>query len=41
MHNKAIRYEKVVSSLNQHRLRKEPYEVCQAFEAAVKGDQVS
>jgi len=39
MHNKAIKYEKVVSNLNQHRLRKEPFEVCQAFEATVKGDQ--
>jgi nuclear pore complex protein Nup93 len=39
MHNKAIKYEKVVNNLNQHRLRKEPFEVCQAFEATVKGDQ--
>lgn len=38
MHNKAIKYEKVVAALNQHRLRREPFELCLAFEAATKGD---
>lgn len=38
MHNKAIKYEKVVSALNAHRLRREPYELCLAFESATKGD---
>ncbi|KAL1407707.1 nuclear pore complex subunit [Vanrija albida] len=38
MHNKAMQYEKVVSTLNQKRLRKEPYELCQALEATVKND---
>lgn len=38
MHNKAMQYEKVVSTLNQRRLRKEPFELCQAFEATVKND---
>jgi nuclear pore complex protein Nup93 len=36
MHNKRIKYEKVVNSLNLHRMRKEPFEVCRAFEATVK-----
>ncbi|KAL7423797.1 nuclear pore complex subunit [Cryptotrichosporon argae] len=39
MHNKAMKYERVVSELNQKRLRSEPYELCQALEASVKGDQ--
>ncbi|GMK55571.1 hypothetical protein CspeluHIS016_0206270 [Cutaneotrichosporon spelunceum] len=38
MHNKAIKYDKVVTTLNQRRLRREPYELCQAFEATVKND---
>jgi nuclear pore complex protein Nup93 len=41
MHNKAIKYDKVVTTLNQRRLRREPFELCQAFEATVKGDTVS
>lgn len=41
MHNKAMKYEKVVSTLNQRRLRREPFELCQAFEATVRGDTVS
>lgn len=41
MHNKAMKYEKVVSTLNQRRLRKEPFQICQAFEQTAKGDQVS
>ncbi|BEJ15888.1 hypothetical protein CspHIS471_0504930 [Cutaneotrichosporon sp. HIS471] len=38
MHNKAIKYDKVVKMLNQRRLRREPFELCQAFEATVKND---
>ena len=30
-----------LQELNQKRLRKEPYEVCQALEQTVKGDTVS
>ncbi|WRT63978.1 uncharacterized protein IL334_000905 [Kwoniella shivajii] len=38
MHTKMVRYERVIGDLNQRRLRKEPFELCQALEETVKGD---
>ncbi|WWC58422.1 uncharacterized protein I303_100962 [Kwoniella dejecticola CBS 10117] len=38
MHTKMVRYERVIGELNQRRLRKEPFELCQALEDTVKGD---
>ncbi|WVQ97122.1 hypothetical protein IAU59_004232 [Kwoniella sp. CBS 9459] len=38
MHTKMVRYERVIGELNQRRLRKEPFELCQALEETVKGD---
>nr|XP_031861265.1 uncharacterized protein CI109_003235 [Kwoniella shandongensis]KAA5528337.1 hypothetical protein CI109_003235 [Kwoniella shandongensis] len=38
MHTKMVRYERVIGELNQKRLRKEPFELCQALEETVKGD---
>ncbi|KAK4687416.1 nuclear pore complex protein Nup93, partial [Tremellales sp. Uapishka_1] len=38
MHSKMMKYERVIYDLNQKRLKKEPFELCQALEATVKGD---
>ncbi|WVQ62366.1 uncharacterized protein L199_000506 [Kwoniella botswanensis] len=38
MHTKMVRYERIIGELNQRRLRKEPFELCQALEETVKGD---
>ncbi|KJE04129.1 nuclear pore complex protein Nup93 [Cryptococcus gattii NT-10] len=38
MHTKMVRYERVIGELNQKRLRKEPYEFCQALSGSTKND---
>ncbi|EIW72690.1 hypothetical protein TREMEDRAFT_70789 [Tremella mesenterica DSM 1558] len=38
MHSKMMKYERVISELNQRRSRKDPFELCQALEASVKDD---
>ncbi|ODN84353.1 hypothetical protein L202_00321 [Cryptococcus amylolentus CBS 6039] len=38
MHTKMVRYERVVAELNQKRLRKEPFELCQALSESTKSD---
>ncbi|KIR67683.1 nuclear pore complex protein Nup93 [Cryptococcus bacillisporus CA1873] len=38
MHTKMVRYERVIGELNQKRLRKEPYEFCQALSESTKND---
>ncbi|WVQ85347.1 hypothetical protein IAT38_007512 [Cryptococcus sp. DSM 104549] len=38
MHNKMVRYEKVVVELNDKRLRREPIELCQRLAETVKND---
>lgn len=40
MHTKMVRYERVIGELNQKRLRKEPYEFCQALSESTKNDSV-
>ncbi|ADV21182.1 nucleoporin-interacting protein NIC96, putative [Cryptococcus gattii WM276] len=38
MHTKMVRYERAIGELNQKRLRKEPYEFCQALSESTKND---
>ncbi|GFZ43143.1 hypothetical protein JCM24511_00862 [Saitozyma sp. JCM 24511] len=39
MHTKMVKYERVISNLNERRKSKQPVELCQALEETVKGDQ--